>query len=182
MGRNGSWIARSSQIISFVLLMTAFLFSSAQAQPNNPLDGKDRTSPEKGSEKNLKAYDPAQFQAAWGISPDMLINCDPNGVLLSTLNPGSKQTAHKLQAMSCKSQIDFGSEASLNTIGNNGVSGETNMLKIIPVITETRYIYVQCGKKVSVVGAPSCGCSGGNWRYINSCKGIKTVYVTIPCH
>ncbi len=179
------------QMITLVLIGAALLFSSAQAQPFNPLDGKDPAIPETNKEKTSQTYDPSVYQGAWGTSPDMLVNCSLGEEILANLSPAIPQTAHKLEAMACKNEIeaalytaslDFSSEEYLNITGYNGVGGETKMLKIFPAVTDTRYVYLQCGKKVSVIQPPSCCCSAGNWRYINSCKGIKTIYVTIPCH
>jgi hypothetical protein len=70
---------------------------------------------------------------------------------------------------------------SCSSKGNSGVSGDTNMLKISGgfYTDNVRYVYLYCGKKVSVVEPPGCSCSG--WAYQYTCKRPKTVYISIPC-
>ena len=69
-----------------------------------------------------------------------------------------------------------------NSKGNDGVSGDTRMLKISGGFysDDVRYVYLYCGKKVSVIEPPSCSCSG--WAYQYNCKRPKTVYISIPCN
>ena len=70
--------------------------------------------------------------------------------------------------------------ASNATCTSWSVSGEPKMTKIAPTLTETRYVYLKCGKKVAEFGPPPCKCSGG-WRYVNSCQKPPTVYINLPC-
>jgi hypothetical protein len=65
--------------------------------------------------------------------------------------------------------------------GWSGVSGEGNMLKVYSPVTMQRVVYLQCGKKVSVLEPPGCCCSPKNARYTYSCQRPPTIYVTIPC-
>jgi hypothetical protein len=195
---------RSLLLYSFIvtaMLASALMVSGVQARPINPSEGLNPSPADEESKESAHAYNPAEFQQTWGATPDMLIDCDPSGDLLSKVSAGSVKTYHALQASACRQQaaetqllasIDFNSAASGGNggcgVGGNsgcktgytGVSGEGKNLKISPPITETRYVYLQCGKKVGVFGPPSCSCSG-NYHYTYSCQKPQTVYITIPC-
>jgi hypothetical protein len=196
---------RSLLLYSFIILAmlaSGLMVSGAQARPINPSDGLTPSPDEKQSKEAAHAYNPAEFQQSWGVTPDMLIDCDPNGDLLSKVSAGSVKTYHALQASACRQQaveetrqlasINFSAAASSGNsscgVGGNrecntgytGVSGEGKNLKISPPITETRYVYLQCGKKVGVFGPPSCSCNG-NYHYTYSCQKPNTVYINLPC-
>ena len=66
--------------------------------------------------------------------------------------------------------------------GYKGVSGDSRMMKISGGFysDDVRYVYLYCGKKVSVIEPPSCSCSSYAYQY--TCKRPKTVYISIPCH
>lgn len=173
-----------------VLLILLIAVPGAQAREILPVDGYTPTQPDASEKATAKVYDPEQFSGTWGITPDLLMNCDPSGDLLTKVEPGNVQTSHKLQTAACQKQasIDAAEAAKQNSAALKGglcsfnaVSGESNMVKVNPVFTETRYVYLQCGKKVAEFGPPSCSC-GGSWRYTYSCKKPPTVYITIPCH
>jgi len=171
-------------LIAFLILIVPV----AQAREATPSDIWEPTIPDLAAEAEeaAQAYDPAAFQAAWGISPDMLINCDPNADLLGQVSPGSMQGYHKLQSGACSLQASqeaalAATTASGGSCGYRGVSGETRMMKIAGVTTDVRYVYMQCGKKVGVLEPPTCSCGGG-FRYTYDCKKPPTVYITLPCH
>ena len=172
------------------LLLFVLVPKSAQARLDPSGEKTEPVQQQPAPAKITPRYDPAQFRATWGISPDVLINCDPQGNILENLSPNRVETFHKLQSGACLAQASaeqvqnsgggINSAAGGKKAGYNGVSGESNMLKINPAFTETRYVYLQCGKKVATFGPPSCSC-GGNMRYTTDCSHIKTVYISIPC-
>ena len=135
-------------------------------------------------------YNPAAYAEVWGITPDNLVNCDPDGTLLAGTDPGSAQTFRKLQTSACRQQtlIDAQAAKGKATVtalggcagcGSSGVSGESNQLKIAGFTTEVRYVYMQCGKKVGELSPPTCSCGSGVYTY--TCKRPPTVFITIPC-
>jgi hypothetical protein len=147
--------------------------------------------PVKAATATKAVYTPAAYAASWGITPDMLVNCDPTGTLLTSTSAASRETFHKLQTGACRQQavLDKQAEAGIfsgmglggHSCGYSGVSGDGNQLKIAGFYSEVRYVYLQCGKKVGEVGPPSCSC-GGSGVYTYTCKRPPTVYITIPCH
>lgn len=172
-------------VFSLIVILLAVV-PAGQAREMTPAEIYDLTKPEA---KPARVYEPAQFEGTWGVAPDLLVNCDPDGGLLASLEPGRALSSHALNAAACQKQavIDVEQEAasanaaySGGSCGYTGVSGDTRMLKIAPVYTSTRFVYLQCGKKVGEFGPPSCSC-GGNWRYTYDCKKPPTVYITIPC-
>jgi hypothetical protein len=177
--------------LTAILLMALLLaVPAAQAREPLPAEGNEPVVPLEEEKEISPTYDPGAFSASWGTSPDLLVDCDPDGSLLAGLNPGSVQTSHRLNGAACQKQaqvdaelaaLDFKSAGSGGSCGYTGVSGDSRMLKINPVYTETRFVYLQCGKKVAEFGPPSCSC-GGNWRYTYDCKKPPTVYISIPCH
>jgi hypothetical protein len=181
------WI--SAILISAIWIL--LLVPAAQARPNSLGDGLEPARPEPAPKEKTQVYNPEQYLSTWGISPDVLINCDPQGSVLYSISPGSLQSYSKLQAGACRAQAaeeaaQLGANSSCGTCagkasGYSGVSGESNMMKVYPVTTEVKYVYLQCGKKVASFGPPTCTC-GGNWRYTYNCVKPKTVYITIPCH
>ncbi len=183
--------------VSLSMIFSMVAVPAAQARSNDRADFSDPKQPKPATEKSVREYGFEEFVGSWGISPDMLINCDPQGDLLSKVSPANVQSSHRLQGGICPQQTTSaesgfsdgsktesackgcgGSPANKN---NSGLSGEHNMIKIQPVVTEVQYVYLQCGKKVGVFGPPTCTC-GSNWNYTYSCKKPKTVYITIPCH
>ncbi len=182
-------------LLVFILAITLLVAPAVQAKELGVRPNPN--SPEAAEQDAAQVYNPALFTSTWGISPDTLINCDPTGDLLTKVSPGSAQSFTGMQASACKAQARI--EQSLKTSSapssgtgcsgcsgfsnfqSSGVSGEPTMMKIAPVFTETRIVYLRCGKKVGVVGPPTCSCAGG-YRYTYSCNKPKTVYVTIPCH
>ncbi len=175
-------------MLIFILVFSVIIVPVAQAREPGPSEGWEPTVPDlEVEEKEIaQAYDPAAFQAAWGISPDMLIDCDPNANLLGEVSPGSVQGYHKLQSSACSLQAS--QEAALSTstslagsCGYSGVSGESRMMKISGYTTDVRYVFIQCGKKVGVIEPPTCSCAG-NFRYTYDCKKPPTVYITLPCN
>ena len=184
-----------SGLLIFILVVMLLVAPAAQAKELGVRPNPN--SPETAEQQAAQVYNPALFTSTWGISPDMLINCDPGGNLLTKVSPGSAKSFTGLQASACKAQARIeqssksssgpssragcGSFGGFNNYQSSGVSGEPTMMKIAPVFTETRIVYLQCGKKVGVIGPPTCSCAGG-YRYTYSCNKPKTVYVTIPCH
>jgi hypothetical protein len=144
-------------------------------------------------------YDAASFVANWGFSPDTFIECDPNGDVLSSIKPANKATFHKFQTGACREQALIDSLAAkeeqkrlaeaeaqtpnalVGSCGYTGVGGEGNILKVAPVTSESRIVYIMCGKKVAVYEPPSCSCSQSTFRYSYSCKRPPTIYITLPC-
>jgi hypothetical protein len=183
--------------------------SAAQARSNDLAYPSNLKNPEPAPVRVEREYDYQAFITSWGISPDMLINCDPQGDLLMKAEPGSAQTYHSLQSGVCSNQAqsleisetpDLASASLLsadqvNTVDSackdcsnaavvetgTAASGESNILKINPAVTEVKYVYLQCGKKVATFGPQGCSCSS-NWHYNNNCQKPKTVFITIPCH
>jgi len=175
-------------LLIVILVLSVFFVPVAQARELNPSEGWDPTIPdlEEAEAEVAQAYDPAAFQAAWGISPDMLIDCDPTANLLGQLSPGSVKSYHSLQSSACSLQAsqeaaEAAKATSAGSCGYSGVSGESRMMKISGVTTDVRYVFLQCGKKVGVIEPPTCSCGGG-FRYTYTCKKPPTVYITLPCH
>jgi len=164
---------------AFVLLLA--LAPAGQAREMTVAEWHDLNQPQ---ETAAHAYEPAQFSGVWGTAPDLLVSCDPDGGLLASLNPGSATSAHRLNASACQKQAVIDAEQAAQALsggscGYRAVSGDMRMLKIAGGFTETRYVYLRCGKKVGEFGPPSCTC--GNWRYAYDCKKPPTVYITLPC-
>lgn len=181
---------KRSLLMGFFMISIALLVlivPTVQAREYNPNEGWDPTAPDLEAKEKAKSYNPIEYQTSWGISPDVLIDCDPNGDLLTQVNPGSVQGFHKLQSSACQAQatveaaaVSSANAAGAGSCGFNGVGGETRMLKISGGFSNVRYVYLQCGKKVGVLEPPTCSC-GGNWRYTYDCKKPPTVFITIPC-
>jgi len=177
-------------LILFSLLMVFLCLAPAgQAREMTPVDWYELNKPNLAAE-SARAYAPAQFSAAWNVAPDLLVSCDPDGSLLASLEPGRALSTRRLNAAACKRQaaIDADQQAAAfgqaygggASCGYRGVSGDTRMLKISGTFSQTRYVYLQCGKKVGEFGPPACNC-GSSWRYAYDCKKPPTVYITIPC-
>jgi hypothetical protein len=189
-----------------ILLSVGLVFSTVSApivQAREVEAGlfEEVSAPVKEATPVQAAYSPAAYAEVWGITPDMLVNCDPAGTLLTSTNPGSRMTYHKLQAGACRQQAVLDEQAAAqqkqaqlaaqgscsgsggvagHSCGFSGVSGEGNQLKIYGITTDVRYVYLQCGKKVSEIGPPTCSCGSGYYTY--TCKRPPTVYITIPCY
>ena len=182
-----------------ILLGVGMVFSAVytqvvQARDLNPEEWDEANIPPTGAKPTQAVYNPAAYSEVWGIAPDMLVNCDPNGTLLASTNPGSAQTYRKLQTAACRQQAALDEQVAMaaqggcsgagwsgnKSCGYSGVSGDGNQLKIYGFTSEVRYVYLQCGKKVGVVGPPTCSCSSGAYQY--SCKRPPTGYISIPCH
>jgi hypothetical protein len=180
-------------VLAFALMLSLPAVSSVQARPNYPSDGSEPVSPDPVTRAKTQVYDPQAFQSSWGVSPDTLISCDPNGNLLTQLKPGNMRSSHSLQNAACLQQaaldaqaaktpaLKYGTASNCSGCSKTGVSGDGKDIKVYSVFTETRYVYLQCGKKVAEFGPPSCGCSG-NYRYTYSCQKPPTVYINLPCH
>ena len=195
--------------ISLVILLSVGLVVSTVAAPvvqARDLETglyEESTAPAKGAKPTQVVYNPAAYSEEWGITPDMLVDCDPDGTLLANTNPGSATTFHKLQTAACRQQtfLDIqkateqkkaleaataiqgncgaGSGFASQSCGNSGVSGESTQMKIAGITSDVRYVFLQCGKKVGVIAPPTCSC--GLWAYNYSCKRPPTVYITLPC-
>jgi len=189
-------------------LLSALAVSTARAQPLSVDPGAapaDNTLP---AAHATRVYDPALFSAAWGIAPDSMINCDPDNDLLLRLKPGQARSTNSLQSGACRRQAAkdaallrsvmveasagdgapvaaaasaSAASASSSFCGSGfGVSGEGRTLKISSGFSETRYVFLRCGKKVGESGPPTCSCNPG-FRYGYSCVKPPTVYITLPC-
>ena len=167
------------------LIVSVFIVSGVQAR-----ELREPAAPHELEKKSSRVYDPADFSGTWGISPDLLINCDPSGDLLSTVNPANAKSFHGLQTAACREQasqdaktaaLKFGGGG--GSCGYSGLSGESNMIKVATSYysDNVRYVYLRCGKKVGVIGPPPCNCSSGGFRYTYTCQHITTVYISIPC-
>jgi hypothetical protein len=167
------------------LVISVFIVSGVQAR-----EQREPATPHELEKKTNRVYDPAAFSDTWGIAPDSLINCDPSGDLLATVNPANAKTFHGLQTAACREQVRLDVETAAlkfggagGSCGYSGLSGESNMVKVATSYysDNVRYVYLRCGKKVGEIGPPSCNCSSANFRYTYTCKRPATVYITIPC-
>jgi hypothetical protein len=178
-------------LLSVGLVISTIFAPIVQARDVEAVLFEEPAVPASSPKATQAAYNPAAYAEVWGITPDMLVNCDPDGTLLANTDPGSAQTFRKLQTKACRQQTLVDTQAAtaqagvtaLNgcaSCGSSGVSGETTQLKIAGITTEVRYVYMQCGKKVGELSPPTCSCGSNVYTY--TCKRPPTVYITIPCY
>jgi hypothetical protein len=201
---------RSIHAITFLLcfiLLLSLAVSSAQARPLYSDQGADPAVPAQPAASATRVYNAALFTASWGITPDTMISCDPDNDLLYQVQPGQVRSTHSLQASACREQAAkdaamarsgmadlavFGetsaTAASTSSVSGSsgscgsgyGVTGDGRNMKIYSGYSDTRYVFLQCGKKVGEYGPPTCNCNS-SFRYTYSCKKPPTVYITLPC-
>jgi hypothetical protein len=188
---------RSIRLIIPILCLTLLLslaVSSVQARPLSTDLGADPAVPSQPETTATPVYNAALFTASWGTTPDTMISCDPGNNLLSQVNPGQVRSTNSLQASACRKQAAQDAlfahpEVASATSGSGssgcgsgyGVSGDGRSMKIYSGYSDTRYVYLQCGKKVAEYGPPTCSCNSG-FRYGYSCKKPPTIYITLPCY
>ena len=182
---------KSLTLIFTLLILLGLAFTAAQARPLSTDTGANPAVPALPTASETPVYDAAQFTDSWGIAPDSMISCDPGNDLLLQVKPGQARSTNSLQASLCRKQaaeetalarasVMSASASSGSCSSGYGATGDGRQIKVYSGYSDTRYVYLQCGKKVAEYGPATCNCGSG-FRYGYSCKKPPTVYITIPC-